>query len=414
MRRDLLSDILDGLGRVRGRPPPRRPQAIGSGRRRPQGGPKQPPRFSPPRRPNSQPGPPRRPQSNQSGAPRRPQNNRPRPSQRPQSNRPGPPRTATKLIFVDQPLPPVFQAEAPSIKNIPSSFDSQDLVSVNNNKQIPTFTHHEASTTRKSTVKHFNTTPPPSTHFQTFSTFRTPTDNAVENELSNLSNLPFLESIPASQGFTPEISSPFSSFPRTSGGTSSPSFPTSGPSSSSFALSGPSTPNFSSSGPSSSSFSSPGASLSSFPDGTDSLAPSVSLPASSSFVNLPSQDLQFEQQSSFQDLPIQHQNPVQELQFKPPASESSTFFSSKLPNLSSPSLPTPSAPAIDFNLLQSTPVRKTFSSPASIPAFKEEFGQLEVQPVEQTTRELLPSSPKSLSPTSCRLCRVRSCFAQCR
>ena len=431
VRRDLLSDILDGLGRVRGGrpPPPRRPQAAqerppGGGRRRPPGGPRQPPRFSPPRRPNSQSGPSRRPQNNRPGPTRRPQNNRPRPSQRPQSNpprpsprpqsnRPGPPRTPTTLIFVDQPLPPVFQPETPTIKNIPSSFDSQDLVSVNHNKQIPTASHHDVPTTSKTTLKPINSTPPPSNHFQTLSTFRTPAGNDVGNELSNFSSLPFLESIPASQGFTPEISSPFSSFPRTSGGTSSPSFSSSGPSSSSLPSSGPSSSSFRSSGPSLSSLSSQGPPSSSFSDASDSFvpgssAPSVTLPASSSFVNLPSQDLQVDHQTSLQDLQIQRQNPVPEVQFQNPALESSTFFSSKLPNLSSPS-----APVIEFNLSQSpppTPVRNTFSSPG-IPSFEQNFGELELQSVATT------SSPKSLPPSSsssCRFCRVRSCFAQCR
>ena len=375
MRRDLLSDILDGFGRVRGgRPPPRRPQAAPGRPRRPPGRPRQPPRFSPPRNPNSQPGFPRRPQNNPPGPSRSPQNNR----RRPQSNSPpGPPRAPTKLIFVDQPLrveplPPVFQPESPPIKNIPSS--SFEIVT-----QIPSVGHH-ISTTSRTILKDINTTRPPST--QTFSSFRTPSSgNEVEVELSNFSSLPFLESIPpASQGFTPELISPFSSFPRKSGGTSSPTFSSPGPSSSSF---------------SSSTF--PGAAASSAPG---SSVPAVSLPASSTFVNLPSQNLQFEQKpSTTQDFQIQRQVPEQEIQFQPPASEStSTFFSSNLVNLPAPS-------TTGFDLSQTSHVENSISS-AGIPALKQEFGD-PVGDIEDLV-------PKSSRPPSCRFCRVRSCFAQCR
>ena len=377
VRRDLLSDILDGFGRVRGgRPPPRRPQAAPGRPRRPPGRPRQPPRFSPPRNPNSQPGSPRRPQNNPPGPSRSPQNNRLRPSRRPQSKSPpGPPRAPTKLIFVDQPLrveplPPVFQPESPPIKNIPSS--SFEIVT-----QIPSVGHH-ISTTSRTILKDINTTRPPST--QTFSSFRTPS-GGNEVELSNFSSLPFLESIPpASQGFTPELSSPFSSFPRKSGGTSSPTFSSPGPSSSSF---------------SSSTF--PGAAASSAPG---SSVPAVSLPASSTFVNLPSQNLQFEQKpSTTQDFQIQRQVPEQEIQFQPPASEStSTFFSSNLVNLPAPS-------TTGFDLSQTSHVENSISS-AGIPALKQEFGD----PVGHT-EDLVP---KSSPAPSCRFCRVRSCFAQCR
>ena len=203
VRRDLLSDLLVGLGRVRGRPGPRRHPVPPNSRRRP---PRHQPHTLPFRtlNPRTQ----RRPKINQ---PKQnqlgPINSQLRSKTRPQNNDAGLPSQHPKLIYVDQPL----SSENPAIKEIPITSEVEDLVHVNNIEQSQPVGHRDELSSRFDDTA---VTPSPLSRYQTSFTSRTSQADEVESDQPNYSSLLFLEAAKASQGFAPDISSPFSSEPR--------------------------------------------------------------------------------------------------------------------------------------------------------------------------------------------------------